>query len=103
MKAYTDDLQKRGIQYYSILTGITPAYAEIDSDIDDMVVIHLYDVIELDGTGLSFTYDWYTVNRYTAKGYELNENEIDLTDSSIAVLNEEFSAKKAFSQELDNH
>ena len=80
--AYTDDeLQEMALQYYIMINGYAPGYIDISTDKDDSkAVIHLYDINELDGVGYTSTYNWYTVNRYTAKGYDFFENEIDLTD-----------------------
>lgn len=82
--AYTDDeLQDMALQYYTMINGYAPSYVDVDTVLDDnMVMIHLYDLNEQDSVGFTSTYDWCTVNRYTAKGYDFNENEIDLTDVS---------------------
>lgn len=52
-------------------------YVRVDSELENgMVLLQLYDVVDDHGV----TWDWYTVDRKTAKGYNANFEEIDLTD-----------------------
>ncbi len=63
-------------QYYQyIYSGAVPEFVMVDHVEGDTVVIHLYDIVD----GHTATYDWYNVDRYTAKGTNLLGEAIDLT------------------------
>lgn len=74
--SYTnDELVKLASDYYEKLNGKKASVVEIDHTDGDNVVIHLYEVVDDHTT----TLDWYTINKNTAKGKDILENEIDLS------------------------
>ena len=73
---YTDDeLCNMAKEYYSQVNGYVPPVVVIEITDGDEVTIHLYDIVD-DHTA---TVDWYTVNRYTARGKNILEQDIDLS------------------------
>lgn len=71
-----DELCEMARKYYASLSesGYTPEYIVIDSEEGNMVLIHLYDMVE-DHTA---TCDWYEVDRNTGMGTDILGNMIDL-------------------------
>ena len=66
--------------YYRTSGGYSPKYAEVDRENGNLVVIHLYNVVN-DGprSGHTATAAYYEVDRYTAKGQNITTyKEIDL-------------------------
>ncbi len=66
---------------YRTRHGLYECIVAVDSEEDDMVLIHCYEVVIDDpvtGEGHTATSDWYTVNRYTAIGSDMRGNYIDL-------------------------
>ena len=63
--------------YIAAAEGYTPEYVAATADMEDphTINIQLYDNL---GDHNS-TAAWYFVDRFTAKGWDMNENEIDLT------------------------
>lgn len=58
--------------------GFVPPIIEVDGEMEDgKVLIHLYEIVE-DHTA---TYDWYTVDRVTGMGTNLNFEEINLLET----------------------
>lgn len=75
-KEYTnEELVKLASDYYEKLNGKKAQFVEVDHTDGDNVVIHLYEVVD----GHTATFDWYTINKKSAKGTDFLENEIDLT------------------------
>ena len=66
--------------YYRTSGGYSPKYAEVDRENGNLVVIHLYNVVN-DGprSGHTATAAFYEVDRYTAKGQNITTyKEVDL-------------------------
>ena len=55
--------------------GEVPEFIEVTEAAEGMVNIQLYDIVEDHGV----TRNWYTVDRKTARGYDINFEEVDLT------------------------
>jgi len=75
-----EELCRMATDYYVAKSnaGQAPAFVEVDSVLEDgMILIHLYDMAE----GRRVTRDWYTVDRITAKGYNVLSEDIDLTET----------------------
>lgn len=68
-------------QHYTAIYGTSPPFATVDHIEGEAVVIHLYEIVtgSASETGHTSTYDWYTVNRHTAKGTDFMGAEIDLS------------------------
>ena len=67
---YTDEeLCIMAKAYCNNVNGFVPPIVEVDGTDGDDVIIHLYSIVN-DHTA---TTDWYTVNRYTAKGKNVLE------------------------------
>lgn len=93
-KGYTNEqLIVMAKEYRKSRGEYVPSIVEVDNENGDIVVIHLYDILE----DHAATWDWYTVNRLTAKGTNVLEEEIDLTDikgsNSEDIINKNTSMK----------
>lgn len=56
-------------------TGYVPEFCDVfQSDTDTDIVIHLYDMVD----GHNSTAAWYYIDRFTGKGTDIMENEVDL-------------------------
>ena len=71
-----EQLCAMALDYYEKATGIHPAHARTFYNLDEMIAIQLYNN---DGSA-SDTLDWYTVDRYTAEGYNTLNETIQLTE-----------------------
>lgn len=78
---YTDEeLETMALDYYEKFNGYRPQYAAVDHETDGMVLIQLYDIVNVgEDSGHTATSDWYTVDRYTGKGTNFFEEPIDLS------------------------
>ena len=72
-----EQLCAMALDYYEKATGIRPAHARTFYNLDEMIAIQLYNN---DGSA-SDTLDWYTVDRYTAEGYNSFNETIRLTET----------------------
>lgn len=74
--AYTDqELCDMALLYRAATAPYTPAIAEIDHTSGNTVTIHLYDIVQ----NHTATYAWYTVDRDSGIGTDLNGVAIDLS------------------------
>ena len=75
-ESYTNEqLCEMAKRYYEAAYGQTPPWAEVDHMDGTSVVIHLFEV-----TGGHFaTWDWYTIDPETGKGYNFSNQPVDLT------------------------
>lgn len=64
------------LRYYAAMHDYTPSKAAAETQEDGSVLIQLYDDLEDHNS----TSDWYTVNRFTAEGTNLQGEEINLTE-----------------------
>ncbi len=82
-REYTlDELTQMVIDYRERHGLYRTQYVRIDHEDGEMVTFQCYDVITDEETGDSHTAtsDWYTISRYTAAGYDLNFDDVDLTE-----------------------
>ena len=72
---YSDDeLCEMAREYYAARNTYVPPFIQVEEINGDMVRIQIYESMGDHTT----TYDWYTVNRYTAEGEDVSGNVIDL-------------------------
>lgn len=76
-------------RYYGARTNYIPEFIEIESEEDEIVTIHLYDVLD----GHTATADWYYVDRRTAAGTDIAGHEIDL-NQPLECWNPEVSLRE---------
>lgn len=76
------ELCERAKQYFAIRHGgMVPQKAEIDGVTDEgLVKIHLYDIAE--DNSIAMTLDWYTVDRKTGIGEDVNFEPVNLMETS---------------------
>jgi len=88
---YTDNkLIENAKAYQKITTNYVSGFVEIDNVEENKVTIHLYDIVD-EHTATS---NWYTIDRYTAKGHDLLGNEIDISSENIIKLINQLSITK---------
>ena len=88
---YTDNkLIENAKAYQRITTNYVSSFVEIDNVKENEVTIHLYDIVD-EHTSTS---NWYTVDRYTAKGHDWLDNEVDLSSENIIKLINQLSKNK---------
>ena len=84
-KQYTnEELAELTKAYYLSKYRLTPQFIDVFDDEDNNVSIHIYDIVEnvLDNgevSGHTSTYDWWIIDRSTAKGTDLMGDTIDLS------------------------
>ena len=92
---YTDNkLIENAKAYQRITTNYVSSFVEIDNVKENEVTIHLYDIVD-EHTSTS---NWYTVDRYTAKGHDWLDNEVDLSSENIIKLINQLSKNKETKQ-----
>ena len=64
--------------YYFRDTGFFPPEADVEENSDGTFTIHLYEVVEQDGTVHTATSAWYTVDEYGTGQNDITGKEIDL-------------------------
>ena len=69
-----EQLCAMALDYYEAQSGYRPSMAAAMINLDETIAIQLYDLV---GDHIS-TCDWYTVDRYTAVGYNVTEAPVDL-------------------------
>ena len=73
--AYTNEQLIEMVKKYRTDKGkYIPEFVEVDGENGDIVNIHLYDVMEENIA----TSDWYFINKYTGKGTNILNEEVDL-------------------------
>ncbi|MBR2086770.1 MAG: hypothetical protein IJ906_06490 [Oscillospiraceae bacterium] len=72
-----EQLCAMALDYFEKANGIRPEHARTFYNLDEMIAIQLYNT---DGSA-SDTLDWYTVDRYTAEGYNTLNESIRLTET----------------------
>jgi len=76
-EGYSDEqLCEMALAYYVKYNNYTPEHVQVDMVEGDTVIIHLFDSID----GHLATCDWYYINRYTASGTNIMEEEIHLNE-----------------------
>ncbi len=77
-----DELTQMVVDYRERHGLYRTQYVRVDHEDGEMVTFQCYDVITDEETGDSHTAtsDWYTISRYTAAGYDLNFDDVDLTE-----------------------
>ena len=84
-KQYTnEELAELTKAYYLSKYRLTPQFIDVFDDEDNNVSIHIYDIVEnvLDNgevSGHTSTYDWWLIDRSTAKGTDLMGDTVDLS------------------------
>lgn len=83
-----EELTELARNYYRELYGFAPSYVEVDHEEGDMVTLWLYDMNEFlnengEIAGSANTRDWYTIDRTTGKGEDVNFNEVDLSKAHL--------------------
>lgn len=73
-------LCQMALDHYEAANGYRPSMAGATINLDEMIAIQLYDLV---GDHIS-TSDWYTVDRYTAKGYNVINEPIALAAPAAA-------------------
>ena len=84
-KGYTSEqLVELAKEYYTLnsKSSYVPKNVVVDNESGDVVTIHLFDDMD---THVA-TSDWYLVNRYTGKGENILEEEIDISRENINRL-----------------
>lgn len=77
---YTDEeLEKMASDFYYKENHARPPIVEVDSESEGVVTIHLYEINEK--AGLTFTWNWYYIDRATGKGKDLFDKYVDLTQA----------------------
>ena len=75
----SDQLCALALDYYQAKNNYRPAMADALINLDETIAIHLYDVQD---DHIS-TCDWYTVDRYTAQGYNVLEEPVALVGGAV--------------------
>lgn len=78
-----EELCERAKQYFAAHhSGMIPQAAEVDGVTDEgLVKIHLYDIAE--DNSATMTLDWYTVDRKTGIGEDVNFEPVNLLESTV--------------------
>lgn len=77
-----EQLCTMALDYYEARNSYRPSMAAAMINLDETIAIQLYDLV---GDHIS-TCDWYTVDRYTAVGYNVTETPVDLKNPTAVEV-----------------
>lgn len=86
-KMYTDEkLEKLALDYYYKEEGFAPPIVDVEYvSEDNIVTIHLYEIVMKPKPGHTATWGWYYIDRSTGKGKDFFEKEVDLNSEVIHI------------------